>query len=73
MIVRQNHNSGAGFEIVLAQPRPYRLGHMPQLGIGVALYPVAALDLQGDVLGPALYALDEAIVKCGHWFRENIT
>ena len=70
MIVGQNYDAGARLESVSGQPGPHRLGHVPQLGVGAALNPVAALDLQGDILGPVLDALHKAIVKSGHWFAE---
>jgi hypothetical protein len=60
-------------KFILGQPGSDRLGHVTQFGVGATLNLITALDLQGDVLGPVLDALDKTIVKSGHWFAENIT
>jgi len=73
MIVGQNNHPRTRLKSIRGQPGTDRLGHVPQLGIGAALDPIAALDFQGDVFRPALDALDKAIVESGHGFAGNIT
>src|SRR5271169_5857637 len=54
MVVGEDCNSSARLKPVLGEPAPDALRHAPRLGVGVALYPVTALNLQRDVVGPAL-------------------
>jgi hypothetical protein len=66
MIVRENGNSLARRHGVAREPTANGLRHSTQLGVGVALHRVWLLDLNRNILRPALSAFDEAIVKSGH-------
>ncbi|OLC90451.1 MAG: hypothetical protein AUH86_22995 [Acidobacteria bacterium 13_1_40CM_4_58_4] len=72
MIVSQNGNPRAGLKPVFHQPAADRFRHPPRFSIGVALNPVATLDLEGNVLGPALGTFAETGVESRHGLAGNI-
>src|SRR5947199_10280620 len=70
MIVRENRNSLPRFHTARHQPGCERFCHAAQLGVVVALDSLRPLNLNSDILRPALSALDEAVVESGHCWRK---
>src|SRR6266496_731741 len=66
MIVRKDRNPLARRHGIPHQPTADGFCHTPQFRVGVTLNSVRLLDLNRNILRPALSALDEAIVKSGH-------
>src|SRR5438093_10625110 len=66
MIIGKDGNSLARRHVVTHQPTADGLRQSTQFGVGVALNAVRLLDLNRNILRPALSAFDEAIVKSGH-------
>ena len=60
-------------KFLLGEPATDGLGHLAGLGVGVAFHLVVALDFKGNVLGPALFALDKLVVEGGHEGRGKYT
>src|SRR6266496_815613 len=67
VVIGENGKPRSAGELVFSNPPAHRLGHAVKFGIRAALHVVVALQFQCDVIGPALGALDEAIVEGGHW------
>src|SRR6266516_5642318 len=66
MIIGEDGNSLARRHAVMREPTADGLHQSTQLGVGVALNAARLLDLDRNILRPALSAFDEAIVKSGH-------
>src|SRR5436305_13918025 len=66
MIVRHNRKPRSRRESVFTNPSPHRLRHPAHFGVGATLKTVMTLDLKRNLVGPALLALDKAVVKSGH-------
>src|SRR5271167_4840637 len=72
MIVSENGNAGAGRKGLFPEPAANRLRHPPKFGVAVALDPVATLDLESNLVRPALRTLAKAVVEGGHGSAGNI-
>jgi hypothetical protein len=66
MVIRQNRQARSAGDSILDNPSPHGFGHPPQFGVTAALEVVVALNLQSNILRPALGTLDKTIVERWH-------
>src|SRR5438270_6948587 len=66
MVVGKDGKSRSAGKALRRDPPTYRLRHAPQLGVGAVLDVIVTLKLEGDIVRPALGALDKTVVKSGH-------
>ena len=66
MVIRQNGQPRSPFESVFNDPSSYRFGHPAKLGISATLDVTRTLQLQRNIVRPALLAFDKTIIESGH-------
>jgi hypothetical protein len=66
MVICHDSEPGSPRESVFIDPSSHRFGHPAEFGVRATLDVIVPLDLESDVIGPALRAFDKTIVESGH-------
>src|SRR5581483_461895 len=66
MVIGQDGKARAAGQVPFRDPSPYRFGPMVKFPIRTAFEMTVALNFERDIVGPALGALQKAVVESGH-------